>query len=57
MRRQYLQQIANSVVAHSAAVTLSLRGCVPPSGSLPPGSLSTDHVTTSRLSSFHYFAH
>ena len=30
---------------------------VSPSGSLPPGYLSTDHVTTSRLSSFHYFAH
>ena len=42
MRRQYLQQIANSVVAHSAAVTLSLRGCVPPSGS--SFHRSRDHV-------------
>jgi hypothetical protein len=60
MRSQYLQTIAtfaSAVIAHSASVTLSLRGCVAPSGSSPPGSLSTDHATTSRLSSFHYFAH
>ena len=45
MRYTYLQRVAKT-----ASDTSSVRGCVSPSGSSPPGSLSTDDVTHTRLS-------
>jgi hypothetical protein len=41
LRHQYLCRTP----VHSASVTTSVQGCVSPSGSPPPGCLSTDNVT------------
>jgi hypothetical protein len=49
MRYQYLQRLA-----HTASVTSSVRGCVSPSGSSPPGLLSTDDVTSTRSRISHH---
>ena len=48
MHYTYLQRVAKSTT------TSSVRGCVSPSGSSPPGSLSTDDVTHSRSSLPHH---
>ena len=49
MRYQYLQRLA-----HTASATSSVRGCVSPSGSSPPGLLSTDDVTSTRSRILHH---
>jgi hypothetical protein len=49
IRYQYLQRLA-----HTASIMSSVRGCVSPSGSSPPGLLSTDDVTSTRSRISHH---